>query len=231
MGLDKKEIKKNKYSIISGLISALLLFLIFHFGNILGLTNHSKETSYKIIVLFLYSVLLLGTLFVTFYSVKSKNDPDKRIFGFRMWVKILGFCILILASFELYQFFKIANNDQIPPFLIKIINATDTTQVINKNADISITQPTSPLMNSQVDFKRGFLSQNNIIKKIIIAKKDSTIVTLSFEKSKQLYELLESEQFEMTVILSIGNGKFITISDIPFTKSILKNNYSAYTIK
>lgn len=231
MSLDKKEIKNNKYSIISSLISSSILFLIFHFGNILGLTDNSKETSSKIIVLFLYSILLIGTLFMIFYSVKSKNGSNERLFVFKKWVKIFGFCILILASLGLYQFFKIANNNQIPSYLIRIVNASDTTQVINENADISITQPTSPFNSSQVDYKRGFLSQNNISQKIIIAKRDTAIVSLNFNKSKRLWELLESEQFEITVILSAQNGRFITISDIPFTKSTLKERYSECSIK
>lgn len=231
MRMDKEEIKKNKYSIIGGLISALILFLIFHFGNVLGLTDNSKETSTKIIILFLYSCLFIGTLFVIFYSVKSKIDSNKRIFVFKKWVKILGFCILILASFGLYQFYKIANNVQIPNYLIRIINATDTTQIINENVDISITQPTSPFDNAQVDYKRGFLSQNNISEKVIIEKNDSSLVTLNFNKSEHLSELLESEQYELTVILNTQNGKFITISNIPFTKSTLKQKYSECTIK
>lgn len=231
MNFDKEEFRKHKYSIVSGLISTSILFLIFHFGNLLGLTDNSKETSFIIIVLFLYLVLFSGTLFVIFYSVKNKKVTINLDLVFRKWVKIFMSLILVIATYGLYELFISTTNQQIPAYLIKIINTTDTIQVIDQTVDLSVSKPVSLFQNQEVDFERGTLTQNKFVKNIILAKKDTSLVTLNFKRSKELFKLYTSEQCELTIILHTEKGTYLTIQGIPFSKSTFENKYSECIIK
>ncbi|MBG9378420.1 hypothetical protein I5907_19440 [Panacibacter sp. DH6] len=231
MAVDKEEIKKNKYSVIGSLIGTGILFLIYHFGNVLGLTESSKETSYKILIIALYATLFGGTLFVLFAKKPPKKSVSKRLPLFRKWVKGFAIFILIFGTNGVSVYFTRQSVESIPPYLVKIINKTNLSVTLSKSVDLQITKPISPFEDQQIDYQRGTLSQNKISKDILVGPNDTALATLNFNSSRQLYNLYKSGQFELTVIFKADDGKFPIISNIPFSKPIMEKGYSECIIK
>lgn len=216
--INKDELGKTVYGVIGGIITAIILWLFSHLGNILNLSNGDKKTSYLIIFGFLSLLIFLWTIIL--WINKSKIIM-------RYLFLFLSVLIIALFSFKAIK----GSKSYTPSYVVKFINTRDTTITIYSKGEIWIVKPTSPV--NQIEYHFGYfdMSQNKIITNIVLAPKDSAFATLNFRSKNSLTKLLDLEELEMTLRFQQTDNQFLLFQGLQYNKYTLEKTLAEIKTK